>query len=216
MFGITDIAAYLVGVIVIILLPGPNSLYCLSVAAAHGKKAGWRATAGVLCGDTLLIIATVLGAGTLLKLYPAVFDAIKLLGGAYLAYMGVQIFRGAYQTFKHRKALANSTPKLAKLAAQNYFLRSLSLSLTNPKAILFFLSFFVQFIDPAYPRPLVTFFALAVILQTVSFAYLALLVMAGKGLALRFASRPWLSIIAMSAVGTLFIGFAINLWQASL
>ncbi|MDO5051036.1 MAG: LysE family transporter [Moraxella equi] len=88
MFGITDLTAYLIGVIIIITLPGPNSLYCLSVSASQGRRAGMGVMSGILVGDTLLILATVFWAGTLLKLYPAVFDVIKLIGGCYLAYLG--------------------------------------------------------------------------------------------------------------------------------
>lgn len=142
MFGITDLTAYLIGVIIIITLPGANSLYCLSVAASRGKRAGGQTMAGILVGDTILILATVFGAGTLLKLYPSVFDVIKLIGGCYLAYLGIRLIIGAYHTFKNRHLIANQSFNPAKVANQNYFHRLLSLSLTNPKAILFLLSFF--------------------------------------------------------------------------
>lgn len=216
MFGITDLTAYLIGVIIIITLPGPNSLYCLSVAASRGKRAGGQAMAGILVGDTILILATVFGAGTLLKLYPSMFDVIKLIGGCYLAYLGIRLIIGAYHTFKSRHLIANQRFNPPKVANQNYFYRSLSLSLTNPKAILFFLSFFVQFVSPTYDKPFLTFFVLAVILQIVSFLYLLLLVLSGKKLAGVFGSRPLIMTLAMFSVGCLFIGFGVNLWLARL
>ena len=217
MFGITDIVAYLIGVVIIIALPGPNSLYCLTVSASLGKKAGFMASLGVLVGDSLLIIATVLGAGTLLKLYPSVFDAIKLIGGAYLAYLGGRLIYGASLTFKNRHRLhtTDDTPPTPK-NAKHPFYQALSLSLTNPKAILFFLSFFVQFVEPSYPYPFLSFLILAVILQVISLSYLSLLVVAGKALAVKFTSRPWLVIGSMVGVGLLFIGFAINLWGSQI
>ncbi|AKG08369.1 membrane protein [Moraxella bovoculi] len=216
MFGITDLTAYLIGVIIIITLPGPNSLYCLSVAASRGKRAGGQVMAGILVGDTILILATVFGAGTLLKLYPSVFDVIKFIGGCYLAYLGIRLIIGAYHTFKDRHLIANQSFNPPKVANQNYFYRSLSLSLTNPKAILFFLSFFVQFVSPTYDKPFLTFFVLAVILQLVSFLYLLLLVFSGKKLADIFGSRPLIMTLAMFCVGCLFIGFGVNLWLARL
>lgn len=216
MFGITDLTAYLIGVIFIITLPGPNSLYCLSVSASRGKQAGAKAMAGILLGDTLLILATIFGAGTLLKLYPSLFNGIKLVGGCYLAYLGVKLLIGAFHTFKNRHLIANQTFNPPKIEKQNYFYRSLSLSLTNPKAILFFLSFFVQFVHPDYDKPLLTFFILAVILQIVSFLYLTLLIFSGKKLAETFGSRPMIMTVAMVGVGCLFIGFGVNLWLAKL
>lgn len=217
MYGITDLTAYILGTIAIILLPGPNSLYCLSVAAAHGIGKGYRAIAGIFVGDGILILVTVFGAGSLLKLYPSLFNAIKLIGGLYLMYLGVKLLIGAYHTFSQRMILAQATPKLSVPAThQNYFYRAMLLSLTNPKAILFFLSFFVQFVDPSYEHPLLSFLLLAVILQCISFAYLSVLAFAGQGLARRFNRYPLLIVLSMSLVGFLFIGFAIKLWQAQL
>lgn len=214
-FGITDIITYTIGVIFVIVLPGPNSLYCLSVAAAHGKKSGIQAMSGTLLGDTLLIIATVLGAGTLLRLYPVVFDGIKLLGGGYLSYLGIRLLIGAYHTYRHRHKVAHQSPTF-HATQQNYFYRALSLSLTNPKAILFFLSFFMPFADPSYPYPFLTFFMLALILQTVSFCYLLLLVFSGQTLAIKFSRIPWLMISSMALVGVLFMSFGVNLWLSQL
>ena len=216
MFGITDIYAYLLGALLIILLPGPNSLYCLSVSASQGKQAGLWAMVGILVGDTVLILATVLGVGTLLKLYPSVFFAIKLVGGSYLAYLGGRLLLGAWATFKNRHLLAGKPLKLSAQATQNYFYRSLTLSLTNPKAILFFLSFFVGFVDPSYAYPLLSFFILALILQFFSFSYLILLVVSGKTLADKFGGKPWLMIIGMLIVGILFVGFGVNLWTSEI
>jgi len=217
MYGITDLTAYILGTIAIILLPGPNSLYCLSVAAAQGIGKGYRAIAGIFVGDGILILVTVFGAGSLLKLYPSLFNAIKLIGGLYLMYLGVKLLIGAYHTFSQRMILAQATPKLTVPAThQNYFYRAMLLSLTNPKAILFFLSFFVQFVDPSYEHPLLSFLLLAVILQCISFAYLSVLAFAGQGLARRFNRHPVLIVLSMSLVGLLFIGFAIKLWQAQL
>lgn len=217
MFGITDLAAYIIGSIIIILLPGPNSLYCLSVSAAHGVRKGYRTVAGIFLGDSILMLITVLGVGSLLKLYPILFNAIKLLGGLYLLYLGVKLLMGAYQTFLHRAQIADAKPKLITApVSQNFFYRALLLSLTNPKAILFFLSFFVQFVEPTYPHPFLSFLILAIILQLISFSYLSVMVFSGKNLAHKFSQSPLLIIISTTFTGLLFIGFAINLWLAQL
>lgn len=217
MYGITDLTAYIIGTIAIILLPGPNSLYCLSVAAAHGIRKGYQAIAGIFVGDGILILITVFGAGSLLKLYPSLFNAIKLIGGLYLMYLGVKLLIGAYHTYSQRALLAEATPQIkAPSTQQNYFYRAMLLSLTNPKAILFFLSFFVQFVDPNYPHPLLSFFLLAVILQIISFTYLTVLAFSGQKLSKKFSQHPLLIVVSMTLVGLLFIGFAIKLWQAQL
>lgn len=217
MFGITDFTSYVIGSIIIVLLPGPNSIYCLSVAASHGVRKGYRAVAGVFVGDSILILLTVVGVGGLLKLYPMLFNAVKMLGGLYLIYLGVKLFIGAYHTFLSRDLLNKTTPKISVPAPnQNFFNRALLLSITNPKAILFFLSFFVQFVEPTYAYPLLSFFILAAILQIISFSYLSLMVFAGKRLTRSFKNHPITIAASMILVGCLFIGFAINLWLAQL
>lgn len=233
MFGITDIYQYLLGVIVIILLPGPNSLYCLSIATAYGVKSGYQTVAGILLGDTILIVLTVIGAGTLLKMYPTVFVALKMIGGGYLAYLGIKMLMGAYKTaiakpnlihnneikesntqLTHTQTGIQKNPKTFKKFP--YFYRSLALSLTNPKAILFFLSFFIAFVNPQYPYPLLTFTALGIILQIVSFLYLSILVLFGAKLVQKLSGKRLIESGALAVVGVLFIGFAVNLWRASL
>jgi threonine/homoserine/homoserine lactone efflux protein len=70
-YGVTDLWTYVVGAFGIILLPGPNSLYVLSVATARGVRAGFQGAYGVFVGDTVLLLCTALGAASLLRTHPA-------------------------------------------------------------------------------------------------------------------------------------------------
>ena len=72
MFGIIHFSAYLVAVLLLVLLPGPNMLYCLSAAGQHGVKTGWIAYAGIFLGNGILIVASTFGAGTLLQASPQI------------------------------------------------------------------------------------------------------------------------------------------------
>ena len=87
MFGITDLATYTIGTIFIILLPGPNSLYVLAMAARCGARAGYAATAGIMVGDTLLMVLAAVGVGSLLAAFPKVFTVLKYAGAAYLVWL---------------------------------------------------------------------------------------------------------------------------------
>ncbi|KLT72996.1 membrane protein [Neisseria arctica] len=214
MYGITDVGTYLIGTIAIITLPGPNSMYCLAISAQQGIKAAYRAVAAILLGDIILMLATILGAGTVLKLYPALFHGIKLLGGIYLAYIGWNLLRAAAKKWRFRPSENISAAVPNTVAVQSVFRRALLLSLTNPKAILFFLSFFVQFVDPVYPYPALTFLILAIVLQIVSFTYLSVLILAGSQLVQVFRQHSKISAWGMGLVGMMFIGFAVRMWTA--
>jgi leucine efflux protein len=99
---------------------------------------------------------------------------------------------------------------------QQPFSRALVISLLNPKAILFLLSFFVQFIDPQYESPAVPFLILSAIIMAASAAYLSALIFAGVRLAQTFRRRVRLSASLSAGVGGLFMWFAAKLAGASL
>ncbi|MEY9840868.1 leucine efflux protein LeuE [Streptacidiphilus sp. EB103A] len=215
MFGVVHYGTYAVGALLIVLLPGPNSMYVLSVAARRGVRTGFRSACGVFIGDTTLILLTSLGAASLLKATPLVFDVVKLVGAAYLVYIGYGMLKSARQMWRERKADATA-PEAAPLdERERPFRRALVISLLNPKAILFLLSFFVQFVDPGYGQLALSFVILGATLQLFSVLYLTTLILAGTALANAFRRRRRLSAGLTTGVAALFIGFAAKLATAS-
>jgi leucine efflux protein len=212
MLGVTDIWTYVIGTIAIILLPGPNSLFVLSTAAQHGVRAGYKAAFGVFLGDAILMFASAAGVASLLKAYPPVFYVIKYAGGAYLAYLGIKMIVGIF-----RKRRPGPATEPTPVDAHRPFRRAFTIStFMNPKATLFFISFFVQFVDPGYARPALSFLVLAVILQICSALYLTLLIFGGSYLAEAFRRRRTLARAGTAAVGAVFIGFGLKLATATL
>jgi leucine efflux protein len=214
MFGITDLTTYIIGTIFIILLPGPNSLYVLSVAAKRGVRAGYQGAAAVVVGDTVLMVLAAAGVGSLLAAYPGVFTIIKYAGGAYLAWVGIQLIYGAIKNWRYGSV--SVVDETAQAGAANPFKRALVISLLNPKAMLFFVSFFIQFVDPAYPHPVLTFAILGGILQVISIAYLSALILVGTRVAATFRRCHRLTAVMTGGVGTLFIGFGAKLATATI
>ncbi|WP_441245200.1 leucine efflux protein LeuE [Kitasatospora sp. McL0602] len=215
MFGVNDLATYVIGALVIVLLPGPNSLYVLSVAARKGVRTAFRAAAGVFVGDFTLISLTALGATSLLKANPAVFAVVKFGGAAYLIWIGIGMLRAARQLWRERKATGDEAAAAPAAGAERPFRRALMISLLNPKAILFLLSFFTQFVDPSYGQPVLSFALLGGILQAFSVLYLTTLIFTGTALSAAFSRRKRLSAGLTSAVAMLFAGFAVKLAASS-
>lgn len=214
-YGVTDLWTYVIGAIGIILLPGPNSLYVLSVATARGVKAGYQGAFGVFVGDTVLLVLTALGAAGLLRSNPGLFLVVKYLGAAYLAYVGINLLVTALRKwFSKGTDAAPAAESAANM--QHPFKRALVISLLNPKAILFLLSFFVQFIDPTYDTPAVPFLILSSIIMVFSALYLSALIFLGARLAHAFRTRKRLTASLSSAVGGLFLWFGTKLATASL
>ncbi|MFK0254279.1 leucine efflux protein LeuE [Streptomyces sp. NPDC090445] len=216
MLGVTDLPTYLVGLVLIILLPGPNSLYVLSVAARRGVRTGYKAAAGVFTGDAVLMALAATGAGALLQASPVLFGIVKLLGAGYLTWLAVGMLRGARSLWRSRTAPQEDPEAAPEGAAdaggsERPYRRAVLISVFNPKAILFLISFFVQFVDPAYAYPALSFLVLGTLLQLGSFLYLTLLIFGGTRLAAAFRRRRRLSAGATSAAGVLFLGFAAKL-----
>jgi leucine efflux protein len=215
MFGVIDLPTYLAGLILIVLLPGPNSLYVLSVAARRGVRAGYTAAAGVWCGDTVLMTLSAAGVASLLKANAVLFGIVKYAGAGYLTWLAVGMLRAAWAMWRtRRERRAEQVPDATATAAQEHpYRRALVISLFNPKAILFFIAFFVQFVSES--NPVVGFVTLGVLAQVASVLYLSALIFGGSRLAAAFRRRRTLSAGATSAAGALFLGFAVKLSLAS-
>ncbi|MEU8231758.1 leucine efflux protein LeuE [Actinoplanes sp. NPDC048967] len=233
--GITDFWTYVLGTVAIVLLPGPNSIFVLTVGAQRGVRAGYRAAAGVFVGDAVLMALAAAGVASLLRTYPPAFMVIKYAGAAYLAWVGFGIIRGAWQKWRGRsdsaavaqqsaeagaaggaaRTAVQATPTGLSAGMQRPFRRALVVSLLNPKAILFVVSFFIQFVEPGYAHPALSFLILGAVLQVFSALYLTGLIFGGRFLAGQFRRRQRLSAAVATGVGAVFVGFGIKLATAT-
>lgn len=208
--GITDLPTFVLGTLFIVLLPGPNSLYIMTVASRRGIAAGYRGAAGIFVGDLILMTLAATGAASAFHTHPALFEALKYAGAAYLIYLGIGLLRSARQRWREKRdnALPADGAKPFRVA--------LAISLMNPKAILFYVSFFIQFVSPGYPHPALSFLLLGTIVQILSLIYLTALIFGGTWLADTLNRRQRLAAGAIGGIGTLFIGFGIRLAAAGL
>ncbi|MDP3514248.1 MAG: leucine efflux protein LeuE [Sulfuritalea sp.] len=212
-YGITDLTTYVLGTIFIVLLPGPNSLYVLAVASQRGVRAGYRGACGIFAGDAILMVLSATGVASVLQASPALFMVLKYIGAAYLAWLGLGLLRAAWSMWQQRGQVAEAQPSVD---ATRPFHAALVISLMNPKAIMFFVSFFIQFVDPGYAWPALSFLILGVICQIISGLYLSALILGGAHLARQFRSRRRLAAGATGGVGAMFIGFGARLADSTL
>ncbi|WP_037626711.1 leucine efflux protein LeuE [Streptomyces aureus] len=215
MLGVIDLPTYLAGLVLIVLLPGPNSLYVLSVAARRGVRTGYTAAAGVWCGDTVLMTLSAAGVASLLQANAVLFSIVKYAGAGYLTWLAVGMLRAARAMWRSRRDPVAEASEPETAAEERPFRRALVISLFNPKAILFFVAFFVQFVDPGYAYPALSFVVLGAFAQLASVLYLTALIFSGTRLAAAFRRRKRLSAGATTAAGALFLGFAVKLTLAS-
>ncbi|MGV2127178.1 LysE family translocator [Agrobacterium vitis] len=124
------------------LTPGPNMVYLVSRSICQGPMAGLISLGGVALGFLIYMLMSVLGITVLLMAVPYAYEALKLAGAAYLAYLAWQAVRpGGRSPFQVRD--------LPKDSPRRLFAMGLVTNLLNPKVAVLYLSLLPQFIDPA-------------------------------------------------------------------
>ena len=141
---------YLLAATGLSLSPGPNGLLALTHGALHGRRKALYTIFGGALGFVAIIALSMFGIGALLKASLVWLTVMKWVGGAYLVWLGVQVWRSPPIGIETAGA-AEETP------GWSLFRQGALSALTNPKGILFFAAFLPQFIDPA--RSLVVQFA---------------------------------------------------------
>ena len=200
MFGIADYGAFVAAIILFLAIPGPGNLALITSTSNGGIKGGLGATFGVIAGDQVLMWAAVAGVAALLTAYPAAFSAVQWLGAAYLAWLG----------FKMLTARPGSAPVL-DIRPRQYFQQAFTITLLNPKAIVFYMAFFPLFVDPARHQGLVTFGAMAVTVAFLTFLYGLTAVLLTHFLAERMRANPKIGRVLEKLAGVFLIGFGIKL-----
>lgn len=123
--------------------PGPNMLHVMARGAQLGFGRAIPAMAGCLTAILIYVFLSALGLGALLKAYPQLFDALRIVGAAYLIWIGIKAWRS-------RGATQDQASEFARLIPAGELYRGgLWISLSNPKLIIFAAALFPQFIDPA-------------------------------------------------------------------
>ncbi|MCV0437682.1 MAG: LysE family translocator [Hydrogenophaga sp.] len=200
MFGIADYGAFAAAIVVFLLIPGPGNLALITSTGKGGLRGGLAATMGLIAGDQVLMWLAVAGVAALLAAYPAAFSAVQWLGAAYLAWLG----------WKMLTARPGDAPVL-NIRPRQYFQQAFTITLLNPKAIVFYMAFFPLFVDPARHQGLVTFGAMAATIAVLTFAYGLGVTLLTHFLAERMRANPVIGRALEKVAGVFLIGFGIKL-----
>ena len=152
---------YLVAAVGLSLTPGPNSLLVLTHGALHGHRKTLFTVSGGALGFVVLIALSMLGIGALLKASADALTVLKLVGGAYLVWLGIQLWRAP-------AVQLSADASQADTRGAELFRQGLLTALSNPKALLFFGAFLPQFIEPGRDL-LVQFTIMAAVFVAVEF-----------------------------------------------
>ena len=182
--------------------PGPNMLLVLSNSARFGLHAAMATMLGCMSALLAMMSISAAGLGALLQLFPAVFDALRLAGAAYLAYLGIKSWRAP--VVEHAVEAAGLMAPTVKRAA--HFRQGMLVAASNPKAILFAVAFLPQFINPQQAQ-LPQFGILLLTFAIIEVSWYFVYALSGKRMAV-YLERASVMKVFNRVTGGAFEGFA--------
>jgi len=207
MFGIHDFGLFLAAGILLNLTPGPDTAYILGRSIAQGREAGIASALGICVGSIFHTCAAALGLSAILATSAVAFGAIKLLGGAYL------IFLGAKMLLDRRKHLRLPSDFRRRTTAAA-FRQGVLTNVLNPKVALFFLAFLPQFIEPASNMKVLAFLALGLTFVTTGTVWCLILAWFASTFSERLRRNETIGQWLNRAAGALFVFMGLRLATA--
>ena len=142
MYGIQNFELFCLSAIVLSITPGPDTFYILGRTISQGANSGIASVLGISTGVLIHTVAAAVGLSTILATSALLFKIIKLIGAAYLIYLGIVLILAS------KDAHALSKNNLSSISFWKIYRQGVITNVLNPKVALFFLSFLPQFIDP--------------------------------------------------------------------
>ncbi len=198
---------YIATVGVISAIPGPNMLLVMSHGARHGLRRSTATMAGCLSALLLMMGISAAGLGALLQAWPAVFDTLRLVGAAYLVWLGVRTWRSAARSGAQAATPLEpgAAPRPAERSAWGLYRNGFAVASSNPKAILFAAALLPQFIDPQ-ARALPQFGTLLGSFAVIEVSWYLVYALSGAQLG-RWLGRVGVARAFARVTGGLFVGF---------
>jgi RhtB (resistance to homoserine/threonine) family protein len=207
MFGIHDFGLFLAAGILLNLTPGPDTVYILGRSIAQGREAGIASALGISVGSIFHTCAAALGLSAILATSALAFGTIKLLGGAYLIFLGIKMILERSGRF----SLPSNFRRRSTAAA---FRQGVLTNVLNPKVALFFLAFLPQFIDPASGAKIFAFLFLGLTFVTTGTIWCLILAWFASAFSERLRTNETVAQWLNRTAGALFVFLGLRLATA--
>jgi threonine/homoserine/homoserine lactone efflux protein len=206
LFGIHDYPLFVTAGVLLNLTPGQDTMFILGRSLTGGLRSGIAATVGIAIGTMGHTLAAALGLSAILATSAPAFLIVKLLGAAYL------IFLGAKLLISKSAAAPTAGPSGPSSADPRSALRQgILTNVLNPKVALFFLAFLPQFIEPASNTKTLAFLALGATFITTGFLWSVVVAFAAARLQSFFLRKPCVRTLIDRFVGGLFLALGARL-----
>lgn len=205
MLGITNFGLFLFTAVLMNITPGTDTMYIVSKSVSQGRKAGIYSVLGISTGSLVHTFLAAMGLSVILTTSYILFTAIKIIGAAYLIYLGVKML--------FQSSLNMNISVTKDLSLKKIYMQGLITNITNPKVALFFISFLPQFIasDNTYgPFPFIILGLSFVIMGTM---WCLLVANFSSYVTKNLRNNSKIEYILNKITGIIFIGLGIKLFQ---
>ncbi|CAN0624220.1 homoserine/homoserine lactone efflux protein [Burkholderia multivorans] len=208
MLGITHFGFFLVAVLLLNATPGPDTAYIVGRSVAQGRGAGLMSALGISAGCCVHALACAFGLTAVLAASATAFTVVKMVGAAYLIYLGVRMVFA-------KQAAGDDAPQAASRAVakplRQLFLQGFWTNVLNPKVVLFFVSFFPQFVSADSPRKALAFLTLGAVFVAMSTVWNSMVAWVAGSVTQRFSGKPGVKKWLDRTVGSAFVGLGLKL-----
>ena len=202
--GIHDYALFVASCVLLNVMPGQDTLYILGRSIGEGRRIGVASALGVSAGSVVHTFAAALGLSAIIATSATAFLAVKLLGAAYLIYLGVRALT--------TRVVSGVTPRApGSPGAAAAFRQGLVTNVLNPKVALFFLAFLPQFIDVESSSKIIPFMLLGLTFVATGTVWCIVLAVAAAGVGGLFTRYPSAHAWLHRMTGGLFLFLGVRL-----
>lgn len=204
MLGTQNLWVFLLSAVALNITPGQDTFHILGRSIAQGSRAGLLAAAGIIAGCLIQTCAVAFGVSAILASSPHAFLVVKLLGAAYLVYLGARMMLSRS---------AQGSPLHAVFAENRWavFRAGVFCNLLNPKALLFYMAFLPQFVAPEAAHHMLALLFLGAIFMGTSTVWCLLVVSGASAISHRLRQNPSAGVLLQRVVGAFFVGLGIKL-----
>ena len=214
MLGITHFGFFLVAVFLLNVTPGPDTAYIVGRSVAQGRRAGLVSALGISAGCCVHSLACAFGLTALLAASATAFTVIKFVGAIYLMYLGVRLIF-TKQEAKPAQG-ADAAPRAgAPRPLRQLFLSGFWTNVLNPKVVLFFVSFFPQFVSTDSAHKALAFLTLGAVFVLMSTVWNSFVAWVAGSVTQRFSGKPGVKKWLDRTVGSAFVGLGLKLATAT-
>lgn len=198
MIPLENLVAFAVVSVVLIVIPGPSVLFVIGRSIALGRRAGVLSVVGNTLGTVPAIIAVAFGVGAIVASSVVAFTVMKIVGGLYLVWLGIQAIRHRHDGMR---AASPAAASLWSLLRQGFIV-----GLTNPKTLAFFVAVLPQFVDPSAGPAWAQLLLLGLTFQTLALACDSVWALAAGTARTWFARSPRRTATLAGTGGVMMIG----------